>query len=578
MRNILFIFVFLFGSLVLFSKKSINNQSIHNCLIHTQEKDKKSKHPTTQTLIEFGEDERPINLERFKVSADNLFVVHYTLNGANAVDPTDKDQNGHPDYVDSVAFYCDYVHNIYINEMGFSSPIPDNGEGAEGDLANLYDIYLWELGNSDDPSTYNPDSSENYHDGGIYGFTFGTEEIPNDKSFRTHSFVIIDNNFSPTDSVRIITGPNEYQAFKAYFTTGWEAMKITIAHEYHHSIQSVMGIEENSSWTMTEMTSVFMEKRIFEESLDYVQYVNQLFGNLHNLYFGKDDPFVGYSHSIFAQYIYENYGDTPILRLWQMIGEGTNGYFALDDALQEQGSSMQESWMDFLRWLYNIGTKNPERKTFSNHTQLPKLEFLREQNFVEPSFMFNGSLAPFEFAPVRIIFEGDDSFVAADTLGMIITNIDIQSAGRRFGHEEELFSFSLSNDMHNNFKKLNLLDYYYFLDRDEELVNELLIEYPGTVTQSIDYAFPNPYSLSQHNTIFIPVPENTPLSNTVKAVLYNSDMSILDNFSGEVGINNGKRVLAIDLTSYKLSNGVYFFESSNGDESVIGKFAVVNTP
>jgi hypothetical protein len=82
------------------------------------------------------------SLQKQFASESGKFLIHYDLSGTNAVDQTDTDANGVPDYVDSVAFYFDEAFKLESDETGYHQPPADKGNG--GSLA--YDVYLVELG------------------------------------------------------------------------------------------------------------------------------------------------------------------------------------------------------------------------------------------------------------------------------------------------------------------------------------------------------------------------------------------------------------------------------------------------
>ena len=112
------------------------------------------------------------------------FMIHYDTSGVNAVQKIDSNKNGIPDYVDSVSYYFDYVYNEYINKMGYLSPYPEDVGGGSAH----YDVYLIELGIGNYGET-------------SYGFTEAEYEILPRRNFpRYNTFILIDNNFSPTDS------------------------------------------------------------------------------------------------------------------------------------------------------------------------------------------------------------------------------------------------------------------------------------------------------------------------------------------------------------------------------------------
>ena len=54
----------------------------------------------------------------------------------------DNNNNGLPDYIDSVAFHFMNVYQVEVVELGFLSPIDDMGGGS----SDAYDVYLMEIG------------------------------------------------------------------------------------------------------------------------------------------------------------------------------------------------------------------------------------------------------------------------------------------------------------------------------------------------------------------------------------------------------------------------------------------------
>ena len=65
------------------------------------------------------------------------FAMVVMTGSSNAVNLTDADQNGHPDYVDTVADVFDDVWQEEVTGLGYRAPPPD----ADG----VYDIYIRDL-------------------------------------------------------------------------------------------------------------------------------------------------------------------------------------------------------------------------------------------------------------------------------------------------------------------------------------------------------------------------------------------------------------------------------------------------
>ena len=171
------------------------------------------------------------------------FRVHYDTEGSDAVDPTDDDANGIPDYIDLAATVLDSTWELEVEQLGYNPPPSDNGLGG----GDEYDVYVIDLGHGgcgfSDP---------------IYGCAY-----PESSNAVTHSHLEIDNNF---------TDPSYVQ------TRGLDALRVTIAHEFHHAIQFGYYAGRDGSWWQ-ESTSTWMEEVSYPHIDDYLPTRPQLWSS-----------------------------------------------------------------------------------------------------------------------------------------------------------------------------------------------------------------------------------------------------------------------------------------------------------
>jgi len=92
-------------------------------------------------LTLLNDDNRP-TLARFQQSLSGRFFVHYDTIGVNAVRKLDANGNGIPDYIDSVCYWIDYVHDFQVNQLGYLAPALDSGLGS----TIGFDIYVMKIG------------------------------------------------------------------------------------------------------------------------------------------------------------------------------------------------------------------------------------------------------------------------------------------------------------------------------------------------------------------------------------------------------------------------------------------------
>ena len=207
------------------------------------------------------------------------FRVHYDTEGRHAVPPTDDDSNGIPDYIDLAATVLDSTWILEVEQLGYKPPPSDKGLGG----GDEYDIYIVELS------------------GSAYGFTH-----PDALAATTSSYIRIDNNF--TDQ--------RYQK-----THGLDALRVTIAHEFHHAIQFGYYAPGAGNWWQ-ESTSTWMEEVAYPHINDYLQYLIHFLGEpqraLNSGLPGKNHT---YGSAIFSLFLDQRYGRELNRLIWEEVGQ-----------------------------------------------------------------------------------------------------------------------------------------------------------------------------------------------------------------------------------------------------------------
>lgn len=74
------------------------------------------------------------------ISPEYNFYIHYTRTGFDAVNPTDNNNSGIPDFVEATAEAADYVYDLYHHRYNY---LPPPGDGELGGGFDNYDIYIW---------------------------------------------------------------------------------------------------------------------------------------------------------------------------------------------------------------------------------------------------------------------------------------------------------------------------------------------------------------------------------------------------------------------------------------------------
>ena len=213
------------------------------------------------------------------LSPSGRFRVHYDTEGRHAVAPTDDDANGIPDYIDLTMAVLDSVWVLQIDQLGYNPPPSDNGLGG----GDEYDAYVIEL------------------NGGSYGYAYPASN----STETTHSYLEIDNNF--TD-----------RGYKQ--TRGLDALRVTIAHEFHHAIQFGYYAKFDASWWQ-ESTSTWMEEVAYPHIDDYLQYLTHFLDFPQRaLNSGVYRSLHTYGSAIFSLFLDQRYGRELNRLIWEELG------------------------------------------------------------------------------------------------------------------------------------------------------------------------------------------------------------------------------------------------------------------
>ncbi len=520
-----------------------------------------SKRLATKILIKadtakFDSTGRPIT-QFTAISPSGLFAFHYDTTGKNKVPLADHNRNGIPDFVDSALYFADYAYKVFVDSIGFIPPPLDSG----GETLQ-YDFYLLEIGNG-------------YYTNVYYGYTDIAKQVagpPISPFPKFTSFAVIDNDFSDQDSTFFDDGSKR----PTFRETGLMGLKITIAHEFHHMIQ--FGYGDPSYPSFNEMTSTFMEYRVYPETRDYLQFVKSLFSNFSKYIFGDPISSVGYRYAIFMQYIYRMYGDAPCLKMWEKIGNGIEPIPAFESALHFVGSSLPSAFANFLPWIYYSGNKSIAGRFFPHANEFPPIKYAFESVFQPPAFMTSNRLRPFEIQPVRCFLPSQQPNVLDDTLVILMVNLDLQSAIQQRRDSTVTYSITISNAYIDNAKQLYPRELFYKFSSDYSLIADSIFWNVGYLTVTLRNPFPNPWKMKSEELNF-PVPTEAPTNEKVELRLFDANMNevVLPLYEYSISVVDKFRVVHFGIGEFpvELSSGIYFFKVRYKNNEVFGKLGVI---
>ena len=239
--------------------------------------------------------------DTYALSPSGHFRIHYDLDGSNAPDISDLNNNNIPDYIDEVGLIADSSRYVLVDIMNFMPEIPDSDE--------FYDIYV-----QDRPSGY-------------YGVNFQDDNIDG------ASYIIIDNAYEPDQ----------------FLTSGINTMRLTVAHEFFHAIQRAYRTAPSPGdvyfW---EMSATWIEDIIVPDGDDYLFWVEPFFNNPEQDISETD----GYSIALFGHYLSHSFdSEIPgsfIKDVWEKYSEVNNAFYSIDYILTENyNADFSNAWLDF---------------------------------------------------------------------------------------------------------------------------------------------------------------------------------------------------------------------------------------
>lgn len=465
------------------------------------------------------------------VSPSGFFRIHYDTVGSQTpvYDPSlTPDQNAY-----QVALAADSTYRFEVNFLGFTKPPSDNGEGGD----DLYDIYITTAD-------------------GNYGFTAPETPIGNDKYT---SFMEIHYNFQGS----------------GFATHGLNAMRVTVAHEFHHAIQIGSYINRYSSdGFFYELTSTSMEEFVYDDVNDYYAYMHSYFSSTYNTF----PNHTGYDMAIWNIYLAKNYGFEIIKRQWELMTT-QRAMIAIGNSILERNSTFVRDYNRFGIWTFFTNTRSIQGKYFEESQYYPIVRPLSEISYPQYTYAeVNAKATSNNFVKFGNTTNGDSLYA-------IVTNGDISSV---INNPLQTFLFKYTLFSNNSSGERNLG--YNYSARFEvtnpvwwsvsEILNGIVVREDSTVMpiyeSSGSFAFPNPFKYNGNLSISF----EGKLGEDLNFNVYSSDMILVYSeqkqatslWNNTVGVNwNG-----LDIDGNKLASGVYIYIIKKGDEVVKGKVVIFN--
>ena len=469
------------------------------------------------------------------------FRIHFDTTGFNA--PAMLDGSHQPIsgtariFVDSVATILSYVYAFETGVLNYDPPPTDGtlGGGPE------YDIYILDMGftyGETTPDTFGPDG--------------GTSTTS----------ITIDNDFT------FVSPPGN---------KGLPALRVTLAHEFHHAIQ----IGRYGYWTSDsyyyEMTSTWMEDVLFTDVNDYYNYLTNRDGQFKNpnVSFTTANGMVEYSRAIWGHYVARKFGRDVMRETWEQIRQ-SRPMVAIDAALQQHSWGFASAFSEWTLWNYFTGSRSDSVKYYPEGRYYPQI-YESVVEFQPPAREIPGPL-PLQFTSSAYV----EVLSAADTLTIVVSNTNFAATLSGLGGNN-LYSLLLNAIRVDNayvptdagiFVKLQVGDpgnwSTWFI------VNNSPHSGSGAASLSEGTPFPNPFLADGRAHTAIPVTANGSVPGTLN--IYSSSMDLVYSIAKHSTIANGRQVFEWDGKNDDravVSSGIYLFVLTLADRTITGKLAVI---
>jgi hypothetical protein len=312
------------------------------------------------------------NLEKKYISKSGYFRINYSLSGNNKVFLENNNKtDGVPSYIIDIGEAFDYVKEKTCDKAGFRKPIFENGK-------KYFDVYVYDLA-------------------GIYGMTFSSEfyKIKGLSTSVASSYICIDNNYS---------------TLKGFDKKKLDCMRVTVAHEFFHSVQYAYNVNSDIWWK--EASATWNEDEVYNSIDDYMRYLSSYFKSPHE---SLDTS--SYGGVLFAKFLSENISPSIIKRIWEIESIiNKTSVEAIDMAIKEMLKDDDIGTIFNKFTAYNFNPKQYYKEgdlwkvspTFHNiHDEYPIDISENKLNHLSANYELFKASKKYGNKSLRIIFEGN---------------------------------------------------------------------------------------------------------------------------------------------------------------------------
>jgi hypothetical protein len=499
---------------------------------------------------------------KVKIFDKGNFRYHFMTEGEESenVSKDDANEDGVPDYIETVSKILDSCYYNYHIKYGYTIPPPDSiglDSSSQYGGSSKYDVYI----------------SSKLAEEQNYGYVATLNSISHNPNSEIEGKVY--------SSYMVLR--SEYSKFPGTIERN---LQVTCAHEYMHSIQ--YGYQKYFSRWYGEMFATWGENFLYPKIGDNLQYIPNLFSYIDfplNIEQGFDNNIKWYGTWLFAQYLTEQTNDSIVKQIYEEAKK--KNYTQTQDELYSFDNILNKKWDTDFRTIF---------KNFA---------------FALPILSNDTSYKPFIFKDA-IIYKGylgnkfDKLFEEEIIFNQIQQSWDSQTDGDRnlyrlgMDYFKIIPLFGLEIDFINNDKEIEL----YLIKQNKEEIsitktnnqNKIIYEdiknwdksyitvirhnYFNDIDGSKQYKF----NLNILDKTKIPTktkPEikigPNPCSSTltIKNITPNSKIYLID-ISGRRVFKKLVRNDNIQLNTFNFSNGVYLLKIEHKNDILIKKITILH--
>lgn len=496
--------------------------------------------PSIRGKIAEGVQQLRPTLPLFLDSPTGRFRVHYTTTGPDAVPADDATMDGIPDFVQECVEALELAWRVEVDTLGYLPPPPDAGAGGSDAL----DIYLRDLAKA------GPGGSS------YYGLTSLDARIRSTPTETYTTWIDIDNDFAESD--------RDARGNVSFATFGIDALRVTCAHEFHHTIQSgrygIAGINRS----LYELTSTWMEIRVWPGIRDWAAYTSRLLLTPEAWPLSNESANTGYVWGWFGNALSAAHPD--ILRsMWELIATDMRASTALVEACRKHDTTLAGVFCSSLPWLYRTGSRGAGNPILPGAELLPEIRFFSDRTVQTPTTTEIGRLVGFELRAFRFSIPSSTSRPPV-SVGMIVCDADEtgyanQGSGPDGKYRIEATNAPTGADMRIEGTNWGL--------RIESAYCSFV---EGAQTVSLSGPYPQPLSLQRDRRVFIPI-ANESLGTRVTLSLLTMSGVALRTTTATVALDDDRIVAPFDIDG-DLAPGTYLVRAETPRASTLTKVLI----